>query len=121
MRTIDLNSEYDIYLQNNNLAIQRDTLSTIRQNIVNRLSLIKGETPDNERQGLNLDIIFGDNVSYEYKISEIRRVISLEPSVESVDDIVLTVDKKLRVGNFQCYITVSVGGEFIQTTVGFGV
>lgn len=121
MRTIDLNDSYDIYLQNNNLAIQRDTLQTIRQTIVNKLSLVQGETPDNMSNGLDLNIIFGDNVSYESKINEIRRVILTEEAVESVDDIELTVDRKLRVGYFKCYITVNVEGESQQTTVGFGV
>ena len=121
MRTIELNDNYDIYVQNGDLAIQRKTLETIRQTIVNKLSLIQGETPDNLENGLNLDIIFGDNVSYETKVAEIRRVIMLESSVESVDDIDYTVDKKLRVGYFKCYITVNINGESQQTTVGFGV
>lgn len=121
MRTIDLNDKYDIYVQNGNLAIQRNTLETIRQTIVNKLSLVQGETPDNLTNGLNLDIIFGDNVSHDAKISEIRRVIMLESAVESVDNIDFTVDRKLRVGYFKCYITVNVEGQSQQTTVSFGV
>lgn len=121
MKTIDLNSNYDIYVQNNNLAIQRNSLNTIKQTIVNKLSLIQGETPDNLNNGLNLDIIFGDNISYESKVAEIRRVIMLQENVVSVDDIDFTVDHKLRIGYFKCYITVAINGETQQTTVGFGV
>lgn len=121
MRTIDLNNDYDIYVQNGNLAIQRNTLGTIRQTIVNKLSLVQGETPDNLTNGLNLDIIFGDNISHEAKINEIRRVIMLEPAVVSIDNIDFTVDKKLRVGYFKCYITVTVEGVEQQTSVSFGV
>lgn len=121
MKTIDLNSNYDIYLQNNNLAIQRNSLSVIRQTIVNKLSLINGETPDDLNNGLNLDIMFGNNVSYESKLAEIRRVIMLQPNVESINDIDFTIDKNLRIGYFKCYITVSVDGESQQTMVGFGV
>ena len=121
MRTIDLNNNYDIYVLNNDLAIQRNALETIRQTIVNKLSLVKGETPDNLNNGLDLDIIFGDTVSYEAKVAEVRRVIMLEDSVESVDNIEFTVDKKLRVGYFKCYITVTINGSSQQTTVGFGV
>lgn len=121
MRTIDLDHNYDIYVQNNDLAIQRNALETIRQTIVNKLSLVKGETPRTLTNGLDLDIIFGDNVSYESKVAEIRRVIMLESSVESIDNIEFTVDRKLRVGYFKCYITVSVEGTSQQTTIGFGV
>lgn len=121
MRTIDLDNNYDIYVLNNDLAIQRDPVETVRQTIVNKLSLIKGETPRNLNNGLDLDIIFGDNVPYESKVEEIRRVIMLENSVESVDNIEFKVDRKLRVGYFKCYITVNVNGESQQTTVGFGV
>ena len=121
MKTIDLNENYDIYVQNGNLAIQRNALETVRQTIVNKLSLVQGETPDNLSNGLNLDIIFGDNISHTAKVDEIRRVILLDSSVESVDDIEFTVDRKLRVGYFKCYITVNVEGESQQTTVGFGV
>lgn len=121
MRTIDLNSNYDIHLQNNNLAIQRDSLNTIRQTIVNKLSLVKGETPDNLINGLNLDIIFGDNISHDAKVTEIRRVILTEPAVQSVDNIEFTVDRKLRVGYYTCYITVTLEGVSQQTVIGFGV
>lgn len=121
MRTLELNSDYDIFVQNDDIAIQKITLATIRQTIVNKLSLIKGETPDNTENGLDLNLIFGDTVSYDTKIAEIKRVILLEPSVVSVDDIDLTVDRALRVGYFKCYITVNINGESQQTTVGFGV
>lgn len=121
MKTIDLNENYDIYVQNNDLAIQRNSLNVVRQTIVNSLSLVRGETPDELSNGMNLDIIFGDNVSYESKVAEIRRVIMLNNAVQSVDDIDFTIDTKLRVGYFTCYITVVVDGEQQQTTVGFGV
>lgn len=121
MRTLELNSNYDIFVQNDNIAMQKTTLATVRQTIVNKLSLIKGETPDNLDNGLNLDLIFGDNVSYDTKIAEIKRVIFLEPKVVSVDDIELTVDRALRVGYFKCYITVNIDGDSQQTTIGFGV
>ena len=121
MRTIDLNDKYDIYVQNNNLAIQRNSLESLRQTIVNKLSLIKGETPNNTDNGINLDIMFGDNVSYDTKVNELRRVVMLEKSVVSIDNIEFRVDKKLRVGYFKLYITVKIDGEQQQTTVGFGV
>ena len=121
MKTIDLNSNYDIYVLNGNIAIQRNALSSIRQTIVNKLSLINGETPDNTENGLNLDIMFGDNVSHDSKVAEIRRVIMLQPNVESVDDIDFVVDHNLRIGYFKCYITVSINGESQETMVGFGV
>ena len=121
MKTIDLDENYDIYIQNNDLAIQRNALNVIRQTIVNKLSLIKGETPDETSNGLNLDIIFGDNISYEFKVAEIRRVIMLNDAVQSVDNIDFTTDTKLRVGYFTCHITVVVEGSSQQTTVGFGV
>lgn len=121
MRTIELNTDYDIFIKDNNLAIQRNALEAIRQTIVNKLSLIQGETPDNLSNGLNLDIIFGDNVSYESKVAEIRRVILLDANVESVDNIEFKVDRRLRIGYFKCYITVRVNGSSQQTVVGFGV
>lgn len=121
MKTIDLNSNYDIHVQNGNLAVQRNSLNTIKQTIVNKLSLIKGETPADLNNGLDLDVIFGDDISYERKVAEIRRVIQLQENVVSVDDIEFTVDRALRVGYFKCYITVSINGETQQTTVGFGV
>ena len=122
MRTLELNNNYDIYLLlNGNLAVQRDDLSVIRQTIVNKLSLIKGEDIHNDQNGLNLDIIFGDDVSHASKVAEIQRVILLESHVVSVDNIKMEVDKKLRVGYFTCYITVAVNGENVQTSVGFGI
>lgn len=121
MKTIDLNSDYDIHVQNGNLSVQHDSLNVVRQTIVNRLSLIKGETPDNLNNGLNLDIMFGNNVSHAGRVAEISRVIMLEPRVESIDDIDFKVDRKLRIGYFICHITVNIGGASQQTTVGFGV
>lgn len=121
MKTIDLDNNYDIHLLNSNLAIQRDTLSSVRQAIVNKLSLVNGEVPDNPNAGLNLDIMFGDDVSYETKVAEIRRVIMTQENVESVDDIDFTIDSNLRIGYFKCYVTVSINGESQQTIVGFGV
>lgn len=122
MRTLDLNDSYDLHLDaRNNLAVQRDNLSVIRQTIVNKLSLIKGEDVYDENNGLNLDIIFGDNVSYNTKISEIRRVILLDQHVVSVDDIKMEVNPSTRVGYFTCYITVAVDDEEVNTTIKFGV
>ena len=122
MRTLDLNDNYDLHLDaRNNLAVQRDNLSVIRQTIVNKLSLIKGEDVYDENNGLNLDIIFGDNVSYNTKISEIRRVILLDQNVVSVDDIKMEVNPSTRVGYFTCYITVAVDNEEVNTTIKFGV
>lgn len=122
MRTLDLNDNYDLHLDaRNNLAVQRDDLSVIRQTIVNKLSLIKGEDVYDENNGLNLDIIFGDDVSYNTKISEIRRVILLDQHVVSVDDIKMEVNPSTRVGYFTCYITVAVDNEEVNTTIKFGV
>jgi hypothetical protein len=121
MRTIELNNQYDIFVQNGNLAVQRDNLSVIRQTIVNTLSLIKGEDVYDSTHGLNLSIIFGDDVSFADKVAEIKRVIMLEPSVVSVDNIKMEADPRTRVGYFTCYITVTVEGESVQTTINFGV
>lgn len=122
MRTLDLNDNYDLHIDaRNNLAVQRDNLSVIRQTIVNKLSLIKGEDVYDENNGLNLDIIFGDDVSYNTKISEIRRVILLDQNVVSVDDIKMEVNPSTRVGYFTCYITVAVDNEEVNTTIKFGV
>jgi len=122
MRTLDLNDNYDLHIDaRNNLAVQRDNLSVIRQTIVNKLSLIKGEDVYDDNNGLNLDIIFGDDVSYNTKISEIRRVILLDQNVVSVDDIKMEVNPSTRVGYFTCYITVAVDNEEVNTTIKFGV
>ena len=122
MRTLDLNDNYDLHIDaRNNLAVQRDNLSVIRQTIVNKLSLIKGEDVYDDNNGLNLDIIFGDDVSYNTKISEIRRVILLDQNVVSVDDIKMEVNPSTRFGYFTCYITVAVDNEEVNTTIKFGV
>lgn len=121
MRTIELNTNYDIYVENGNLAVVRNDLNTIRQTIVNKLSLIKGEDVYDNNNGLNLSIIFGDNVSFNDKLAEIRRVIYLQQNVVSVDNITMDVDKRLRVGYFTCYITVLVNGTPVQTSIKFGV
>ena len=122
MRTLDLNDNYDLHIDaRNNLAVQRDNLSVIRQTIVNKLSLIKGEDVYDDNNGLNLDIIFGDDVSYNTKISEIRRVILLDQNVVSVDDIKMEGNPSTRFGYFTCYITVAVDNEEVNTTIKFGV
>lgn len=122
MRTIELNDNYDIYiLANGNLAVQRDDLSVIRQGIVNKLSLVKGEDAYDSQHGLNLDIIFGDDIPYNEKIAEIKRVILLDKNVVSVDNIQMEADKTLRVGHFTCYITVALNNETVQTSIGFGI
>lgn len=121
MRTLTLNENYDLYVnENGDLAVTRDNLSVVRQRIVNKLSLIQGEDVSNNQNGLDLNIIFGDNVPYSRKTQEIKRVILLDPSVVSVDNIRMEADPKLRVGYFTCYITVTVDGESVQTTVGIG-
>lgn len=122
MRTLELNDNYDLFiLMNGNLAVQRDDLSVIRQTIVNKLSLVKGEDIYDSQNGLNLDIMFGDNTPMTDKLAEIKRVILLDKNVVSVDNIKTEVDKKLRVGYFTCYITVAVDKENVQTSVGFGI
>lgn len=122
MRTLELNDNYDLFiLMNGNLAVQRDDLSVIRQTIVNKLSLVKGEDVYDNQNGLNLDIMFGDNTPMTDKLAEIKRVILLDKNVVSVDNIEMEVDKKLRVGYFTCYITVAVDKEHVQTSVGFGI
>lgn len=122
MRTLELNDNYDLFiLMNGNLAVQRDDLSVIRQTIVNKLSLVKGEDVYDNQNGLNLDIMFGDNMPMTDKLAEIKRVILLDKNVVSVDNIEMEVDKKLRVGYFTCYITVAVDKEHVQTSVGFGI
>lgn len=122
MRTLELNDNYDLFiLMNGNLAVQRDDLSVIRQTIVNKLSLVKGEDVYDDQNGLNLDIMFGDNTPMTDKLAEIKRVILLDKNVVSVDNIEMEVDKKLRVGYFTCYITVAVDKEHVQTSVGFGI
>lgn len=122
MRTLELNDNYDIFVDaNKNLAVQRDDLSVIRQTIVNKLSLVKGEDVYDNQNGLNLDIIFGDNVPTTDKLTEIKRVILLDTNVVSVDNIKMEVDTKLRVGHFTCYITVAVNKERVQTSIGFGI
>lgn len=122
MRTLELNDNYDLFiLMNGNLAVQRDDLSVIRQTIVNKLSLVKGEDAYDSQNGLNLDIMFGDNTPMTDKLAEIKRVILLDKNVVSVDNIETEVDKKLRVGYFKCYITVAVDKEHVQTSVGFGI
>lgn len=122
MRTLSLNVGYDLHLDShNNLAIVRDNLSVIRQTIVNKLSLIKGEDVYNSDNGLDLNIIFGDNIPYSSKIQEIKRVILLDANVVSVDNIQMEADPKLRIGYFKCYITVTVNNEEVKTTVGVGV
>lgn len=122
MRTLELNNNYDIFvLINGNLAVQRDDLSVIRQTIVNKLSLVKGEDIYDNQNGLNLDIIFGDDIPYSEKMAEIKRVILLDKNVVSVDNIQMEADKTLRVGHFTCYITVAVNDENVQTSIGFGI
>lgn len=121
MTTIELNSDYDIMLTNGNLSIQKDDMSVIRQNILNKLSLVKGECTTDDSAGLNLDIMFNSNVSNSDKVAEIKRVIYTEEHVVSVDNIVMTVDTRTRVGYFTCYITVSFNGVQEQTTINFGV
>lgn len=123
MRTIELDHNYDIFVRNGDLAIQRDPLNVIRQNILNKLSLVKGEYKFDTAgtAGLNLSIIFGDDVNFAAKENEIRRVILLTPQVTSIDRIDFQVDKTLRIGFFTCYITVNIGGEDVQTSVGFGL
>ena len=122
MRTLELNSNYDIFiLLNGNLAVQRDDLSVIRQTIVNKLSLVKGEDIYDNQHGLNLDIIFGNDIPYSEKMAEIKRVILLDKNVVSVDNIQMEADKTLRIGHFTCYITVAVSGENVQTSIGFGI
>lgn len=122
MRTLELNSNYDIFiLLNGNLAVQRDDLSVIRQTIVNKLSLVKGEDIYDNQNGLNLDIIFGNDIPYSEKMAEIKRVILLDKNVVSVDNIQMEADKTLRIGHFTCYITVAVRGENVQTSIGFGI
>lgn len=122
MRTIELDNNYDLFiLMNGDLAVQRDDLSIIRQTIVNKLSLVKGEDVYDSQNGLNLDIMFGDDTSMTDKLAEIKRVILLDKNVVSVDNIKTEVDKKLRVGYFTCYITVATDKENIQTSVGFGI
>lgn len=122
MRTLELNDNYDLFiLMNGNLAVQRDDLSVIRQTIVNKLSLVKGEDVHDNQNGLNLDIMFGDDTPMTDKLAEIKRVILLDKNVVSVDNIETEVDKKLRVGYFTCYITVAVDKENVQTSVGFGI
>lgn len=121
MRTIELDQNYDLMVVNGNLSVQRDDLSCIRQTIVNKLSLVRGEDPSNLSNGLNLDIMFGDNVPNSDRLAEIRRVIFLEEHVVSVDSITMEVDTNLRIGYFTCYITVSIDGTEVQTSVKFGV
>lgn len=122
MRTLELNSNYDIFiLLNGNLAVQRDDLSVIRQTIVNKLSLVKGEDIYDNQNGLNLDIIFGNDIPYSEKMAEIKRVILLDKNVVSVDNIQMEADKTLRIGHFTCYITVAVSCENVQTSIGFGI
>lgn len=123
MKTIELDQNYDIFVRNGDLAIQRDALNVLRQNILNKLSLVKGEYKFDTTgtAGLNLSIIFGDNVSFADKENEIRRVILLTPQVTSIDKIDFKVDPTLRIGYFTCYITVTIDGETTQTTVGFGL
>lgn len=122
MRTLSLNENYDLHLDaHNNLAVQRDNLSVIRQGIVNKLSLIQGEDKYDNTNGLDLNIIFGDNIPYSRKTQEIKRVILLDQHVVSVDNIRMQADPRLRIGYFTCYITVTVDGEEVETTVGIGV
>lgn len=120
MKTIELNDNYDIFVLNGDLAVQRDDLSVIRQNILNKLSLVQGEDINNLQNGLNLAIIFGDNISFANKQKEIERVIYNCANVVSVDRIDMTADPNLRVGYFKCYITVSTDGEEVQTSINFG-
>lgn len=122
MSTIELNNNYDVVVTNGNLSIQRDELSVIRQNILNKLSLIKGECTTDSSLGLNIDIMFDSNVPNADKVAEIKRVIYTEARVVSVDNVVLEVDTRTRVGYFTCYITVSLdNGATAQTTINFGV
>ena len=121
MKTIELDQDFDLIVENGNLAIQRDPVSVVRQNILNKLSLVKGEYPADLTAGLNLSIIFGDNVPFAAKENEIRRVIFLTPEVVSVDRIDFVVDPNLRVGYFTCYITITIDGTEMQTAVGFGL
>ena len=123
MKTIELDGQYDLFVRNGDLAMQRDPMNVIRQNILNKLSLVKGEYKFDTTgtAGLNLSIIFGDNVPFSDKENEIRRVILLTPQVTSIDKIDFKVDPALRIGYFTCHITVSIDGEEKQTTIGFGL
>lgn len=121
MRTLDLDVNYDLHIVNGNIAIQRDTLESIKQNIVNSLSLIKNEDIFDANNGLNIDIMFSENYSYSEKIAEIKRVIFLNKNVVSIDKITMEADNISRVGYFYCYITVKVGDNEEKTQIGFGV
>lgn len=122
MRTLELNNSYDIFVDGHgNLAVQKNDLAAIRQGIVTKLSLISGEDIYDNQNGLNLDIMFGNNVTFSEKIAEIKRVLYLDTHVVSVDNIKMEADPRARVGYFTCYITVAVGNEEVNTTVGFGI
>lgn len=121
MRTLDLDVNYDLHIVNGNIAIQRDDLETIKQNIVNRLSLVKNEDIYNDNNGLNINIMFGENFSYSEKIAEIKRVIYLDTNVIDIEKVTMEADNKTRVGYFTCYIVVKINGKEEKTNISFGV
>lgn len=110
MITLKLNDDYDLHLDDeNNLAIQNNELLEIAQTLMNRCSLVRGETDDSSR-GIDLGIMLSQDKTLDDKKNEIKRVILLDDRVLGIENIDYKFDPPTRNGYFVPTVKVKLSG-----------
>lgn len=110
MITLALNSSYDLFVdERGNIVTQTSELLEIAQTLMNRCSLVRGEDAYNASNGININIMLGQDYTLEDKKNEIRRVILMDDRVASIEKIEYKFDTKSRAGYFTPTVKVSLG------------